>query len=171
MPRKRSKPIAEHIEATSPETPAAENEAPPAPDTEVSHVEEVANRRQHGDPKEGVTRNQSELNPRPHHLVLLTEEKDGPYVRMWRERPSREHGIREHASAIMFSEEPPTAVKAKLSTDGWEYNTRDKVWWKSLEPNVNAEDYKAHKLFVEIANEMRAANGCKPIMGLGHGAG
>lgn len=165
MARKRSKPIAEHIETTQPEAPPP----PPAPEPVKSHAEKVEDRRMHGEPKEGVTRDKRDMNPFPQHIVPLTDEKEGPLVRLWRERPNRELGIREHASAIMFSEEPPSATKQKLSTSGWEYKPGPKVWWKSLEPNVGAEDYKAHKLFVEIANELRTANGCKPIMGLGHG--
>lgn len=171
MAKKRSKPIAEHIETTTPEpvTTTPEPEPAPAPEQTLTHAEREEQRRPHGEPKNGVTRNQSDANPYPHYLVSLSNEKDAPTMRLCRERPSRQHGIREHAAAIEFSEQPPVAIRQKLSTSGWEYKAREKVWWKSLEPNVNAEDYKAQKLFESIVNELRAANGCEPIHTVGNG--
>lgn len=121
--------------------------------------------RRHGEPKNGVTREQALPNPAPENDIALTaEHHQGPRMRLFRERhPSG------HLAAIQFDEKPSDEVRQKLRDAGWQWRQQDAVWKKPLGEQPGLAHYHNQKLFEEIANEIRAANGLEPVTGMGNG--
>jgi hypothetical protein len=90
-------------------------------------------------------------------------------MRLYRDRRNPDLRIFENATVIQFDEKPSDEVRAKLRDNGWQWKQADGAWRKPLGEHPGGEHYKAEKLFLEIANEIRAANGVSPVEGLGNG--
>ncbi len=184
MARKRTKPVAEHIETQQTDATPAEattaareeqvaehlpdNPATPivealADSTRVDGFAQREQERRHGEPKNGVTREQALRNPAPENDIALTaDDRDGPRMRLFRERHPNGH-----IAAIQFDDKPSDEVRAKLRDAGWQWKQGDSVWKKPLGEQPGLAHYHNQKLFEEIANEIRAGNGLEPVLALG----
>ncbi len=121
--------------------------------------------RRHGEPQNSVAREQALRNPAPENDIALTaDDRDGPHMRLFRERhPSG------HIAAIQFSDKPSDEIRQKLRDAGWQWKQQDGVWKKPLGEQPGLAHYHNQKLFEEIANEIRAGNGLEPVLALGNG--
>lgn len=152
---RKSKPIAEHIEATSPETPPAENQAPPVvpetPEPETNepaktHADQVQPRRPHGEMKDGVPHFNRLPDPMGEYTIALTgDAQNGPQMRSFRNR-------RQHLMAIRFDEKPEKDVIDQLHEHRWRWQNEDKVWTKPLGDTPGVAHRQAQELFEKISS-------------------
>lgn len=138
-----------------------------SPTTEIPK-QSFAERVQHGEPKNGVTRALVQPNPFAENTISLTNDNDGPKMRLYRDRRNPQIGLYENAMVIQFDEKPEEEARQKLRDNGWQWKQADAVWRKPLGENPGVEHRKAQELFEQIANDIRQGNGLEPVVSIGN---
>jgi hypothetical protein len=88
--------------------------------------------------------------------VALTDNNDGPKVRLYRSQKFQQ-------MAIQFDEKPDESIRQKLREDGWTWRGAEGVWTKQLGERPGQMHRQAEEFFQTIANELRQARGLEPV--------
>ncbi len=105
--------------------------------------------------------------PDPHfsEVISLTDKNDGPKIRLGR---SQRHG----EMLIKFDEKPEGDIAELIFTalkdKGFHWNRDAKAWTMKIDPHQKWQSHQsAEKLFRDVANTLREANGLEPVNAVG----